>query len=81
MKQTNRNTKFIFICQGKDCRKAGAKQLVKEVKQLKKDKSLKSVQIVKCKCLDRCKFAPSVVYEENWFGQIKPKDLPQILKK
>jgi len=81
MKQTKRITKFIFICQGKDCKKAGAKQLVKEVKQLKKDKAFKTIQIVKCKCLDRCKFAPSVVYEHNWFGQVKSKDLPQILKK
>jgi|GEM_PF-6361420 len=81
MKQTKSNTNFVFICQGKDCRKAGAKALAKEVKLLKKSKPYKSIQVVKCKCLDRCKFAPSVVYEDKWYGEVKGKDLAQILKK
>ena len=80
MKQTKKSTEFIFICQGKDCRKAGSKALAKELKQFRKQKAHKSLQVVKCKCLDRCKFAPSIVYEQKWYGQVQSKDLAEILK-
>lgn len=77
--QKSKDCQLVFVCHGKDCLKKGAKDLRKEIKhQIKKNK-IKNLQVVKCKCLDRCKMAPSVVYGQQWFGRVKAKDIEQIL--
>ncbi len=80
MKRHQKEVKVIFVCHGKDCIKKGAKDLRQQLKTDIKKQGLKNVQVVKCKCLDRCKMAPSVVYGQRWYGRVRPKDLPVILR-
>lgn len=80
MKRSTKECKFLFICHGKDCRKQGAKDLKKQfIQELKRHRLNKSIQAVSSKCLDRCKFAPSVVFRDQWYGKVKPKDLQDII--
>ncbi len=81
MKKSQKPDKFLFVCHGKDCLKKGAKSLHKQLKhELKKTKGKKNIQVLKCKCLDRCKFAPSLVFGHQWFGQVKRDEIDQILQ-
>ena len=70
---------MVFVCHGKDCLKKGAKDLRKEIKRHVKKSKAKNLQVFKCKCLDRCKMAPSVVYGQQWFGRVKTQDIAKIL--
>ncbi len=80
MKRYQKEVKVIFVCHGKDCTKKGAKDLRQRLKTEVKKQELKNVRVVKCKCLDRCKMAPSLVYGQRWYGRVRSKDLPDILR-
>lgn len=71
--------RFIFICNGSDCKKAGCKRLQAEVKDLIKSEDHKGkFKVVKTKCMDFCKSAPSVVINNEL---IKKADIEAIEKK
>ena len=54
--------KLIFVCNGSDCKKEGAKKLSKELKNLTDQVPLKgSCKFIKTKCMDMCKTAPNVI--------------------
>ena len=54
--------KLIFVCNGSDCKKEGAKKLSKELKNLTDQAPLKgSCKFIKTKCMDMCKTAPNVI--------------------
>jgi NADH:ubiquinone oxidoreductase subunit E len=68
--------KFIFICNGSDCKKAGCKKLHTEIKGLIKSEDHKGkFKLIKTKCMDFCKSAPSVIMQNEL---IKKADLEDI---
>jgi NADH:ubiquinone oxidoreductase subunit E len=71
--------KFIFICNGSDCKEEGCKKLQHEIKDLLKSEDHKGkYKIIKTKCMDFCKSAPVVVYHNE---VIKKADLHAVKKK
>lgn len=58
-KETTDKFDIVCICTGKDCKKRGAKELLRYFKSLKKlPESSKRLKVVKTKCLDYCEKAP-----------------------
>lgn len=54
--------KLVFICNGSDCKKAGAKKLYKELKEMTDEVPLKGTcKYIKTKCMDMCKTTPNVI--------------------
>lgn len=71
--------KFIFICNGSDCKKAGCKKLQSEIKDLVKSHEYQGkYKLIKTKCMDFCKSAPSVIIQNEL---IKKADLDRVKKK
>ncbi|PZX50907.1 (2Fe-2S) ferredoxin domain-containing protein [Algoriphagus chordae] len=59
--------KLVFICNGSDCKKAGAKNLYKELKRMTAEPDLKgSCKFIKTKCMDMCKTAPNVIVGDHF---------------
>lgn len=53
---------FVFVCLGKDCKKAGVEELYKHYKKLKSLPGSKiRMKVIKTKCIDYCKKAPVLV--------------------
>jgi NADH-quinone oxidoreductase subunit F len=53
---------FVFVCHGKDCKKAGSEELYKHYKKLKSlPGSNNRLKVIKTKCIDYCKKAPVLV--------------------
>jgi NADH:ubiquinone oxidoreductase subunit E len=54
--------RFIFVCNGSDCKKEGCKKLQKDIKDMIGSEGYKGkFKIIKTKCMDFCKSAPVVV--------------------
>ena len=64
---------FVFICTGKDCKKLGAKELVKSLK------TDKSHRLIKTKCMDACKKAPCVIFHEAQHFKMDNEKLKDLL--
>lgn len=79
----------LFCCQGGDCARAGAKELLKELRREVKDSGLKRhTHIVKTECAGLCKHGPvAAVFAEQpkgvqplvWYGKVKLKDARRIV--
>jgi len=74
--------KLIFICNGSDCKNAGAKKLYKELKETTDEASLKGTcKYIKTKCMDMCKTAPNVIVGDHFCKKTTAeKVLAQIRK-
>jgi NADH:ubiquinone oxidoreductase subunit E len=71
--------KFVFVCNGPDCKKEGCKKLQGELKELVNSYDYKGrFKIIKTKCMDFCKSAPVVIVENM---VVKKGDLSLIKKK
>jgi NADH-quinone oxidoreductase subunit F len=71
--------KFIFVCNGSDCKREGCKKLQCEIKELTKSEDYKGkYKIIKTKCMDFCKSAPVVVINND---VIKKADIASLKKK
>lgn len=71
--------KFVFVCNGSDCKKEGCKKLQGELKELINSHDYKGgFKIIKTKCMDFCKSAPVVIVENV---VVKKADLSLIKKK
>ncbi|WP_114750830.1 (2Fe-2S) ferredoxin domain-containing protein [Pleomorphovibrio marinus] len=71
--------KFIFVCTGKDCKRNGCKELLKDIKgMLKVSEHKGKCKVVKTKCMDFCKTGPMVVINSE---VIKRASLPEIREK
>lgn len=58
-KNLSRADLFVFVCQGSDCKKAGAKKLYKAAKLHLKAKQWRTKSaVIKIKCTGNCKRAP-----------------------
>jgi NADH:ubiquinone oxidoreductase subunit E len=71
--------KFIFVCHGSDCKREGCKKLQSDLKDLVKQSEHKGkYKIIKTKCMDFCKSAPTVVINNE---VIKKADLDAVERK
>jgi NADH:ubiquinone oxidoreductase subunit E len=78
-KQRDSIQQFIFICNGKDCKKNGCKELQKSIKQeLKSRRKMKAVKVIKTKCTGKCKKAPVLIADNQWFTEVKQGDAVRI---
>lgn len=65
---------FIFVCNGKDCKKNGCKDIQKAIKsELKQQKQQKALKIIKTKCTGKCKKAPVLIAKEQWMTDMNVK--------
>lgn len=70
--------KYIFICNGKDCKKNDAKSFSLAIKEELKSGVLRgNYKLVKSKCMDCCKSGPIAVYNNHL---IKKGDIDQLIK-
>ncbi len=82
MKTDRNQKKFIFICNGKDCIKNGARVVRKDLeREIRANKQKKEYKIIETRCMDKCKEGPSVVINGCWFGKVSPNDVNLILTK
>ena len=68
---------IVMICQGKDCKKEGSKELAKAVKDCAKELGLKRDSlIVNTKCMGNCKRGPvmSIQPSNTWLTEATPED-------
>jgi NADH:ubiquinone oxidoreductase subunit E len=73
---------FVFVCNGKDCKSHGAKEIGEAVKDALKMEGLdKSTKLIKTKCTGRCKEAPVIIVKDQWHTELKPKDIKEIIDK
>ena len=80
VKGYDRFCNFVFICQGKDCKKKGAKGLYKKFSADIKAKGLKQkTRVIKTKCTDRCKEAPAIIIKDHWLGKVKEAQVPDLI--
>ncbi len=79
MKKDRNQKQYIFVCQGKDCLKNGARQLQRDIEKLLKQR--KRCQLIKTRCMDRCKDGPSLVIDDVWYGKVTDSDLDEVLNK
>lgn len=81
-KNLERAELFVVICQGSDCKKAGAKSLVRQAKRtLKEHKAMRQVTILKTKCTGNCKRAAicGLVPGGPWLEEAEEADLERAL--
>lgn len=72
---------FVFVCNGKDCCKSGAKDLQKEFSKELKERGLKdAAKVIKTKCTGRCKQAPVAIVGQRWLGNVKESQVPLIIE-
>lgn len=65
---------FIFVCNGKDCKKNGCKDIQKAIKsELKQKKQQKAIKIIGTKCTGKCKKAPVLIAKEQWMTEMDVK--------
>jgi len=73
---------FVFICQGKDCRQKGAKELLKTFREkVKARKMKKTAKVIKTKCTNNCKQAPVVILGEKWLFKIGKNEVQGLVEK
>jgi len=71
---------FIFVCTGKDCRKAGAKALAKDLKHQVKRSKFKKTKVIKTKCTGRCEQAPIGIIGNQWITNLTPKKIEKLVE-
>jgi len=65
---------FIFVCNGKDCKKNGCKNIQKAIKsELKQQKQQRALRVIKTKCTGKCKKAPVLIAKEQWMTEMNVK--------
>lgn len=77
-KEKTDQQQFIFICNGKDCKKNGCKDIKKAIKkELKQTRKQKSITLISTKCTGKCKKAPVMIAREHWLTEM---DVPKALE-
>lgn len=76
------NRKLVFICNGSDCKKSGAKKIRKELKDAATNGSLKGhCKFFQTKCMDMCKSAPVVIVDGHFCKKTDAKKVMDQIKK
>ena len=74
--------KLVFICNGSDCKKSGAKKLYKELKGATDEPSLRgSCKFIKTKCMDMCKTAPNIIVGDHFCKKTNVEKVLTEIKK
>ncbi|WP_192349485.1 (2Fe-2S) ferredoxin domain-containing protein [Algoriphagus sp. Y33] len=74
--------KLIFICNGSDCKKEGAKKLYKGLKEATDEAPLRGTcKFIKTKCIDMCKTAPNVIVGDHFCKKTTVEKVLVQLKK
>ncbi|MEZ4458629.1 MAG: (2Fe-2S) ferredoxin domain-containing protein [bacterium] len=79
----NRFQHVVMICQGKDCKKEGSKELAKAVKDCARELGLhRHTMIVKTKCTGSCKSAPVMCVQPSnqWVVKATPQSAADALR-
>jgi NADH:ubiquinone oxidoreductase subunit E len=72
--------KYIFICNGKDCKKNDSQSFSLSIKQAMNKAPLKgNFKLVKTKCMDCCKSGPIAVYNNQLIKKGDSDKLIQFL--
>jgi NADH:ubiquinone oxidoreductase subunit E len=73
---------LIFVCTGSDCKKAGAKNLCKELKTATNQPPFKgNCKLIKTKCMDMCKSSPLVIVKGQYCKKTNSSKVLELLKK
>lgn len=81
MKERSKKCKYIFVCLGKDCKKAGAKELGKQIQREIRKAGLKGqLRIIKTNCTGNCKKAPICIAGENCMTEVSPNDAQVLIE-
>jgi len=73
---------FVFICQGKDCRQKGAKELLKTFREkVKARKMKKTAKVIKTKCTNNCEHAPVVILGDKWLFKTRKNEVEGLVEK
>lgn len=73
---------LIFLCNGSDCRGAGAKSLKNELKAELKSGELKgNCKLIETKCMDMCKSAPVVIVNQYFCKKAAADTVLKEIKK
>lgn len=82
MKKDQRKKQYLFVCHGKDCIKRASKEVQRALeKELKSIGGKPNYEIVKTRCMDRCKEGPSIIINNVFHGNVGLKDLAKLLNK
>ena len=72
--------RYIFICTGKDCKKAGAERIKKHLKSLRKENAaLNNIEVIKTHCIDFCKKGPNLIIKDKVFNGVSEESLSEII--
>ncbi|GEO22318.1 (2Fe-2S) ferredoxin domain-containing protein [Cyclobacterium qasimii] len=73
--------KFIFVCNGKDCKKNDAKSFSEAIKNTIKEGDFRgNFKMVKSKCMDCCKSGPVAVFNNELIKKGDHEKLALLLK-
>jgi NADH:ubiquinone oxidoreductase subunit E len=73
---------LVFVCTGSDCKKQGAKNLYKELKNASNQVPFKGrCKLIKTKCMDLCKSAPLVIVKDHFCKKTSSSKVLELLKK
>jgi NADH:ubiquinone oxidoreductase subunit E len=73
---------LIFVCTGSECKKSGAKNLCKELKDAINQVPLKGqCKLIKTKCMDMCKSAPMAIVTDQYCKNTNSSKVLKLLKK
>lgn len=82
MKKDQKKKQYLFVCHGKDCIKRDSKDVQRALeKELKSTEGKLNYEIVKTRCMDRCKEGPSIIVNNVFHGSVGLKDLAKLLNK
>ena len=81
MNEKNSYDSVVCICQGKDCREKGSKELFKYLHKSMKEKGVrhKKILLVKTKCLDHCKNGPVAIINNKIITRFRKEDASGML--
>jgi NADH:ubiquinone oxidoreductase subunit E len=76
------NRELIFVCAGSDCKKSGAKNICKELKNATSQIPFKGrFKLIRTKCMDMCKSAPLVIIKDHYCKKTSSLKVLELLKK
>ena len=82
MGKSREKKQFLFVCQGKDCKKNGSIEVCKLLKREIKSNGLnRSHRVIKSRCTDHCKSGPVIIHRNDVYLKMKPADVNRLVRK
>ena len=71
---------YVFVCNGKDCKKHRAKEVAKSLQyELKRMGLRDGSHVIKTKCMGFCKQGPVVLIKDDCYTKVKPQECEEIV--